>query len=161
MTSQMNKSRYLFYDENDEKHYYMIEIKKSKIENAGLGTFATQKIPKGTRIEYKGKIRKCDDPKINHLYSWTIEEYNESTGECYIDTELLSIDAGRPQDGNWTRYTNCGLTYQDNNLIAKQIFDKLYYVTKRDILPDEELYIDYGIDYRVNILKVIYKEDNL
>jgi hypothetical protein len=138
----------LFYIPADMCYRYIdIKIAKSTIKAAGLGAFAVQPIPEGARGIYKGIAHDTED--TNMYYSWIVKSFNRITGEADDeDTPLYYIDATDLSTSNWTRYVNCGMTLKINNIEVDQVFDKFFYVANRDIEEGEELFVDYGSDYR-------------
>jgi hypothetical protein len=133
----------------DQKKTKVIRLKiaPSTIPNAGMGVYAVDPIPKGARGKYKGKIMSLD--KGNPYYSWIIYDYDPVSGApTSQNKELYLVDAFNVSQSNWTRYVNCGLKNRFNNLDVSQVFNQIYYLAKRDIKPGEELFIDYGPDYR-------------
>lgn len=130
-----------------KKKNFKMKIAPSTIPNAGMGVFAVDPIPKGAKGKYKGKI--MDLNKGDPYYSWIIYDYDPNTGVPYTENkELFLRDAHNPSQSNWTRYVNCGLKNKFNNMDIEQSFDHIYYFAKRDIKPGEELFVDYGPDYR-------------
>jgi hypothetical protein len=136
-----------------EYHYLRIRIAPSSIAKAGMGAYALDLIPKGAKDFYVGVV--ANEKNVNSYYSWTINAYNKTTGKEKKETNILFyIDCEDPQVGNWTRYVNCGTKSKNNNFDVQQIFDKIIYYANKDILPGEELFIDYGEDYRTDNLKM-------
>jgi hypothetical protein len=145
-----------YIPKEDKTKYIRLKIAPSKIENAGLGVYAVDDIPKDARGMYKGVKKSLD--KGNVYYSWLIYEYDLVSGTPNRDKErekeLFLIDASSKSKSNWTRYVNCGMHKKDNNLDSEQCFDKIYYYTTKKINSGDELFIDYGIGYRKNNLKM-------
>lgn len=148
----------LFYIPKTKKtrgRYIFLKIKlaPSSIKNAGTGVYALEDIPKGAKSFYKG-IRK-EDEDINPYYSWTIKSYDDETGEQDSEDEpLYYVDAFDIKTSNWTRYVNCGMKNKYNNMESEQKYDKIYYIATRNIKKGEELFIDYGEDYRKDNLNM-------
>ncbi len=131
--------------------YLRIRLAPSNIKAAGIGAYAVDPIPKGAKGVYKGIP--LDEEHTNMYYSWTVKSFDPETGEPDdADEPTYYIDATKLDKSNWTRYVNCGMKNKINNFDSDQLFDKFFYVSKRDIEPNEELWIDYGDEYR---------EDNL
>lgn len=131
-----------------KKKKFGISISTSTIKGAGMGAFATEDIPKGMACAYIG--RQTNEKNANMLYSWTIYKYNFAGNPDY-KTPLYYIDASR-DTWNWTKFVNCGMKNTSNNLDSIQKFNVMYYVTKRKIQKGEELFIDYGEEYRIDNL---------
>ena len=126
---------------------FKLKIAPSTIPNAGMGVFALDKIPSGARGKYKGKVKALD--KGDPYYSWIIYDYDKNTGQPLPENkELFLRDAHNISQSNWTRFVNCGLKQKFNNMDIEQSFDHIYYFAKRDILPGEEIFVDYGPEYR-------------
>ena len=121
-------------------------IKQSTIPGAGMGVYAVDKIPKGAEIRYTG-VKKGENT-ANHYYSWEVKTYDPETGEPDDEDVLYFIDASDIRYSNCTRTVNCGMTSKVNNMDAVQRFGKFYYIAMRDIKPGEELFVDYGEQYR-------------
>jgi len=143
--SQIVKAKFFIPDENKYK-YIQLEIKPSKIENAGMGVYALEPIPKGASGVYKGVKKSLK--KGNPYYSWIVYEYDEETGETKSNKELFLLDATNKNSSNWTRYVNCGMKKRYNNMSCMQKFDKIYYYATKNIKKGSELFIDYGKEYR-------------
>lgn len=121
-------------------------IKPSSIKGAGMGVYAVDKIPKGAEIKYAG-VKKGENT-ANHYYSWEVKTYDPETGEPDDEDVLYFIDASDVRYSNCARTVNCGPTNKSNNMDAVQRFGKFFYVAIRDIRPGEELFVDYGEQYR-------------
>lgn len=122
----------------------LLELKKSKIRNAGIGCFAKTFIPMGTLLgPYKGRYltRKERNRIRNGLYIWKLTE------DRYVDAKHFKKD-------NPLRYVNGAKTkLQEEKINCEVKFLgrrpsewKVYYITNRTILPGEELIVSYG-DY--------------
>lgn len=140
----------------NEYSYLRVRIAKSTVPKAGMGVYAIDPIPSGARALYKGVARREKD--ANMYYAWMIRPYDHNTGVPDWDSDqvLYYVDATDPETSNWTRYVNCGPTQKSNNFDCDQLFDKMFYVATRDILPDEEIFIDYGEGYRDTNLRLRY-----
>lgn len=140
------------------KRYYRITLAPSTIPEAGIGAFAYDLLPQGIRIRYKGRV--ILPGEVNHsIYSWGLDEYDEE-GRPIPGTDLCSIDATDPSRANWTRWANTGPRLRDNNIDSFQEYDQMYYVLNRDVLPGEELFVDYGPDYR-HMLGIVYRGEEV
>lgn len=130
-----------------EYKYLRIRIAPSNIKKAGMGAYAVDPIPKGARGVYKGVSREEEDTNV--FYAWVVKSFNRKSGlPDENDESTYYIDAQDIRRSNWTRFVNCGMTDASNNFESDQIYDKFFYVALRNIEPDEELFIDYGPEYR-------------
>jgi len=57
------------------------------------------------------------------------------------------VDGKDPAHANWLRYVNCARYLEEQNLMAYQYQDSIYYRTVRHIYHGEELLVWYGDDY--------------
>lgn len=143
-----------FNPETNENVYFKVKIAPSQIPNGGMGAYAVDRIPKNLRGVYRGAKKKRYE-NVDPYYSWEVNEFDPETGEELCDGEkLYYIDCHDPKTGNWARYVNCGMKRSDNNLEGVQYYGKMYYITARDILPGEEMFIDYGEGYRTEYLNI-------
>ena len=119
-------------------------IKKSTIKQAGDGAFSNIEIKKNRIIGcYKGK--KLNEKQYQNLkddsYIWSLsrkKNKNHPEGEFYID--------GKPKKhSNWTRYINHST--KNSNLEPYQYKKKVCFRTKTNIIPNKELFYDYGDEY--------------
>jgi len=103
----------------------------------GLGLFATQVIPKGTRIiEYTG-------PRVPN------EEVDKSDGKYFFGvTKKWSID-GSSRD-NIARYINHSCRPNAEAIISK---GRVWIWSRKKIKPGEEIAYDYGKEYFEGIIK--------
>lgn len=133
--------------------YLKIKLAPSTIKNAGTGAYAVDPIPEGARAFYRGIAK--NENYTNPYYSWTVKTFDKKTGEPDdADEPSYYIDAYDTNASNWTRYVNCGLKDKYNNMDSTQIYDKFYYVATKNIKPGDELFIDYGVHYRKENLKM-------
>lgn len=145
--------RALFWLPNRNRYSYLrLRIAKSTIKKAGKGVYAIDPIPKGAEGIYAGVARIEKD--ANMYYSWSIRPWDPLTGEPSDADPIYYIDAVDPSVSNWTRYVNCGPTSASNNIDSAQRFGTMFYIAIRDIDPDEELFVDYGAEYRTTNLKM-------
>jgi hypothetical protein len=112
-----------------------------------MGVFAVDRLPAQAKGIYKGKVMPLD--KGDPYYSWIVYDYDPVNGiPTSENKELYLLDAHNLSNSNWTRFVNCGLKDKYNNIDIQQSFDQIYYITKRPIRSGEELFVDYGPDYR-------------
>ena len=135
-----------FYDR--AYHYHKLKISRSNIPKAGFGVFALEEIPKGARGCYKGVNKVTGYAK--NTYSWSVKNYDDDGNLIDDDDEeeLYLVDAYDKNKSNWTRYVNCGPTRRTNNMEMDQHYDKIFYTAIKTIKTGDELFIDYGEDYR-------------
>jgi SET domain-containing protein len=123
----------------------LLEIKKSKIRNAGDGCFAKTIIPSGTIMgPYHGRYmdRKQRNRVMDATYIWKIHDN-------------LFVDAKRFKKDNPLRYINGSKTSVQKKKINCDVKFigpdhnnlKVYYMATKNILPGEELIISYGNTY--------------
>lgn len=121
-----------------------VTVKLSSIPGGGMGLFAKEDLPKGTRLGwYRGKFM-------------TTKQWNRCKNDKYIwllldeDDEEYYIDASELKKNNKLRYVNGCFTpgqYASVNTEAYQKDDKIWYKTIRKIPKGMELLVDYGCDY--------------
>ena len=135
-----------------------IEIKKSKVD--GFGAFAKKNIKKNTFLgHYMGKI---SDEFITGPYVFHSQRNND----------ILSINASDKNKSNWTRYMNCSINNQTENVNSYFLTNKENYIrgdkklnlegyiifySNRDIEKNEELMYYYGDAY-ADLMNIKYKK---
>ena len=140
----MRRARFVYPD--GSVHYHRVRIGRSTVIEAGMGAFTTCFIPKGAYAVYRGRTRSYDSAVMH--YSWNLYEHDPETGEAN-DRVIGYIDAHeKGRTSNFTRYVNCGPRSNDNNVVHRQCFSQIRYVLLRDVQEGEELFIDYGEEYR-------------
>lgn len=126
----------------------LLELKKSKIRNAGIGCFAKTTIPAGTLIgPYYGEYMdlKKRSKLTDGTYIWKIHDN-------------LFVDAKKFKRNNPLRYVNGAKTKVQKSKINCDVKFlgpshnslKVYYMTTTNILPGEELIISYGNKYFIH-----------
>jgi SET domain-containing protein len=116
------------------RHKRPFEVRNSRIH--GRGVFATERIPKGTRlIEYTGEI-----------ITWAVADRRYADdGKNGFHTFLFDIDGRKVIDaavgGNAARWINHSCA---PNCQAVGEGDKIFIETIRTVKPGEELGYDYG-----------------
>jgi len=119
-------------------------VKPSTIPNAGMGLFAREDIPVGTRLGwYRGErmtTRQWERCK-NDEYIWLLLDDN---GKEYY------VDACNVVKNNKLRFVNGCITpgqFACVNVEAYQKKDKIWYSTIKKISKGMELVVHYGEDY--------------
>jgi hypothetical protein len=113
----------------------LVEVRDSPLH--GLGVFATQRIPKGTRIiEYLGE--RVSHAEADRRYA-DKEEHDSHTFLFIVDARTV-IDAG--VDGNEARFVNHACQPNCESVIENR---RVYIEAIRTIAPGEELTYDYQI----------------
>jgi hypothetical protein len=57
------------------------------------------------------------------------------------------VDAADPVYSNWVRYVNSPRTDEEENVVPAKCESRVFYVVPRDIPPNTELMVSYGIGY--------------
>lgn len=124
-----------------EKHLY---IKTSNIPNAGFGLFTKVLIPKGENIvEYKGRKTTWKE----------IEEAKEEDNLYIMYVTADNVIDARKHKKAFARYANDAMGFtkikglKNNGTYVHDDEGKVYIEAKRDIQPDEEIFVGYGKDY--------------
>lgn len=138
--SLIDKTRYIpsnVYLDYSKKYY-----------KAGLGVFAKETIKQGSFLgNYVGEI--CDK---NHKGAYVFS--------VIMNGKQITIDGKDINKSNYTRYINCALDEQDENVIVVRCNNegfmngKICLFAKKDIAIDEELCFDYGEEYKAQLLKL-------
>lgn len=123
-----------------------LQLTKSKWadDDGVLGVWANVLIPRGTRFgPYVGKIVTFADteanPGMDKKYFWRI--FNSITGQ------LAFIKDGKDiRYANWMRHVQPAFDYQEQNLVAYQEGQDIYFLAIRQINPHEELFVWYAHD---------------
>ncbi|KAA0703655.1 Histone-lysine N-methyltransferase PRDM9 [Triplophysa tibetana] len=116
-----------------------LEVRTSKIPNAGLGVFNQVEIlPIGAHFgPYEAEACKMEEA-VSSGYSFVIfksKDLNEY------------VDAKRETHSNWMRYVNCARSEEEQNLVAFQYKEAILYRCCRPIKTGEELLVWYGEEY--------------
>jgi SET domain-containing protein len=123
-----------------------IQIKQSKIPNAGLGAFATTVIPAHTIIgEYTGERLSEEQINVDDRYVFTIKD-KKGKALYYISARN---PRSRKNPSNWTRFVNSirkGEKHKQNCEFF-QYSKHIYLRTCIDIQANQELICNYGPDY--------------
>jgi hypothetical protein len=125
----------------------LLEVRKSKIRNAGMGCFAKTMIPAGIILGgYHGRhmTRAERDRVRDGAYIWKIHD------NLYVDAKNHKSRKTNP-----LRYVNGAKTKRQQDKINCEVrffgVDpsslRVYYIATRNIFPGEELIISYGDSY--------------
>lgn len=124
--------------------FYLMEVKESTIDGAGLGTFATQFIPKNTDLgKYYGNFTKKSP--VDTTYAWTTFQ-KDKFGNLFRGF----IDGKDFKENNPLRYVNAPKNQQETPLLNTKMVQQegsIHYLTTKNIFKGEELFIDYGSNY--------------
>ena len=141
-------------------------VAQSKIDNAGKGLFANQYIPKNTPVViYYGDL--IDNEQLFDIYKNNPNKYFQLNdyirgntlnvvigGKNVRNSNLMGVYVNDISSIKCTKHkldTNILKTYVQThkkcNLFVVDTIDYPVYVSNRDILAGEELYVHYGIGY--------------
>ncbi|XP_072855115.2 PR domain zinc finger protein 14 [Pogona vitticeps] len=110
------------------------------LDGLQLGVFCTKTIARGARFgPFKGKVVNTSEIK-------TYDD-NSLMWEIFEDGRLSHFIDGRGSSGNWMSLVNCARFPEEQNLIAIQCQDKIYYESCKEIPPGQELLVWYGDGY--------------
>ena len=124
----------------------ILQVAESTIEGAGQGVFnirAEDTIPVGVMFgPYTGTFIKKADYKIESGYGWEIR--NATKGKV-----MGVVDPGTSPDPDqdWLAYVNSACYLWQQNLVAVQYKEQIWYRVCQDIKPGEELLTHYGDAY--------------
>lgn len=150
-----------------------VEVKKSKVEGAGMGLFAKCNIAKETLLgEYRGqrfmmgergsakqlqddwayiwKIPRCLAPPgklvvLDHQAKAKAHECSNKNGFVYVDAKPLTSTTKNP-----LRYVNGAQDQYEVQMLNTEGFfadDRVWYFTTKDVRMGEEFIVDYGDAY--------------
>lgn len=139
----------LFFNPDTDKYFTVrLVITKSLIEAAGMGVFAEEEIPKGAFAYYRGEIK--NEETHNGHYSWTVRKWDYEGFSPDEADPVYYQDATELKTSNWCRYVNCPNHGVKCNIEVDQYYGHVRYVASENIAPGDELFIDYGPEYRVS-----------
>ena len=125
-----------------------LELSVSIIRGAGLGIRATTFIPTNTWMaEYEGTVDHEHGPQYSE-YSFKVPRKHHV------------IDARDPATSNWSRWLNCARAEREENVMIAHCAGRIFLISRRAILPGEELMFYYGDDY-ARVLGVKYRITNM
>lgn len=120
-----------------------LTIRKSNMKSAGKGVFTNKFIRKDTVItEYTGYQRRSLQTSDKNKYLYTLKNNHDLVG---IKDISKLYGRGIAQLTNDVISEN--LTQKKNNTRFVEIDNKVYIKATRNIEPNEELYVCYGLDY--------------
>ncbi|KAM7307686.1 hypothetical protein ISCGN_011323 [Ixodes scapularis] len=112
-------------------------LKPSQTLSDVLGVWSTDYIPRGTRFgPLTGEIYQKDavPANANRKYFWRV--YDGSESFYYVD----GFDVSK---ANWMRYVNPAYSSENQNLVACQVKQDIYFYTIKPIYPNQELLVWY------------------
>ena len=146
-----------------------LEIRYSKIPNGGMGVFAKKDIPKGTFLGnymgfiYTGQRRETISP-------------NSYQFDTVIRGEDAIIDAVEVNSSNWTRFMNCALLEEEENVTVMknkcsetteyfngngkkiELDGAIVFFACVDIPAGDELLYNYGERYKNKLLSIFMQQ---
>ncbi|EFO99476.1 hypothetical protein CRE_22367 [Caenorhabditis remanei] len=118
-----------------------VYIANSRIPNAGKGVFAKELIPVGFLLgPYGGKKFNHRQDLESDFYAFMVET---------SPTTHFYRDATDPHHSNWTRFVNAPNSDEEQNLVALQINEEIFFRVVKAIEPHEELFVPYGESFRI------------
>ena len=138
--------------------FLLIYVNKSTIENGGNGVFAKILIPNNSIIcEYRGPVVKnSDQPKLPYndkyfgidfagkKYSIIGENVCSIINDCSNSIEMLKQNNTLLNENDDPSQCYENLSY---NSVALAMGSKIFIVSNRDILPNEEIFFSYQWEY--------------
>lgn len=137
-----------------------VELRYSKIKNAGLGMFARESIKKNAFLgNYMGVVNHTCEV-TNNMYEFTTVIHNKQAVINALDLET----------SNWTRFMNCALNPDDENVLCIRHITKdtsvyinngrtinidgyILFFANKDIEIGDELLYNYGEGYKRVLLQ--------
>ncbi|KAL1416225.1 hypothetical protein MTO96_006483 [Rhipicephalus appendiculatus] len=112
-------------------------LKPSQTLSDVLGVWSTDYIPRGTRFgPLMGDVYRKDEvpANANRKYFWRV--YDGPDSFHYVD----GFDVSK---ANWMRYVNPAYSSENQNLVACQVKQDIYFYTIKPIYPNQELLVWY------------------
>ncbi|XP_073440091.1 PR domain zinc finger protein 14 [Dendrobates tinctorius] len=107
------------------------------------GVFSASVIPKGVKYgPFQGRVVNTSEIK-------TYDD-NSVMWEIFEDGRLSHFIDGKGACGNWMALVNCARFSQEQNLVAIQCENDIYYETSKEIAPRQELLVWYGGCYELH-----------
>ncbi|ELU07782.1 hypothetical protein CAPTEDRAFT_103287 [Capitella teleta] len=133
-----------FMFNQDDLDMILYGYAKNKVNEAlpghALSGLRIAVISKGTRFgPFLGKLVNMSEIKTNDDNSFMWEIFTNGKLSHFID--------GRGSSGNWLAYVNCARYAQEQNLLAVQEGDQIFYEVCKDIPQGTELLVWYGDGY--------------
>ncbi|KAJ7338903.1 hypothetical protein JRQ81_012805 [Phrynocephalus forsythii] len=121
-------------------HPGLTVLQTKYLDGLQLGVFCTKAIARGVRFgPFQGKMVNTSEIK-------TYDD-NSLMWEIFEDGRLSHFIDGKGPSGNWMSLVNCARFPEEQNLIAIQCQDKIYYESCKEIPPGQELLVWYGDGY--------------
>lgn len=129
------------------RNKYGVNVKKSRIDNGGLGLFAHKDLAANRFIPYKGK--RISTARYDQMFpdDYTMEyAVDDSMANVTIDASKTNSTVARyANDGRNRRRNNAELANADVDGDGED--DGVFLRTTRNIRAGEEILTDYGDDY--------------
>ena len=120
-----------------------VEVKRSTLENAGLGLIAIKDIPKNIAISwYKGYVV---EDSTNPSYTWNFKS-DRTNQKIKIEGSVCNI-------GNPIAFVNTFANEEQKALLNIDricLNERLYYITTKNIKKGDELIVDYASPSYIN-----------
>jgi len=69
-------------------------------------------------------------------------------------SRLVFVESDEVETSNFLRWVNCPNKKSQENVRMRECLGKIFYMTKRNIHPGQELYVFYGASYAEDKLKI-------
>ncbi|XP_052225155.1 histone-lysine N-methyltransferase PRDM7-like [Dreissena polymorpha] len=101
-----------------------LEIKTSKIAGAGLGVFSKEGLECRVMFGPYGGDVIAENQKSG--YCWQVKIYKEGKASHFVDAQNKATS-------NWMRYVNCAMTEEDQNIVAFQYKEGIFFCTLKPV----------------------------
>ncbi|KAI8478063.1 hypothetical protein Bbelb_442040 [Branchiostoma belcheri] len=107
------------------------ELRESKAAGVGLGVWTKVAVQAGEKMGPFTGLQKTEVKDMT--YAWEIvDEFGKVK---------FIVDASEPGTGNWMKYIRSARNYNEQNMVALQINDQMYYKVVKDVEMGEELMV--------------------
>jgi len=154
--------------EETDASFYGCEIAPSKFVRAGMGLKAKDKtLKRNTKFRYFGNMHLMEQA---HLPNYLSNEEKQRAIDCdcapadhpkdvLICVASLSCAAGYANHSTDPKRVNCRFVANKNYTGEDPDECPIFLVVNRDILPGEELFVNYGDDYVIDNLQTLTDDD--